>query len=148
VAPLVACSANHLSRELRSLDAAWDDAWRELKKGGLVNAALARRKLASTIGNAIKFTDVGEVKIEVGASDGACLVSVADTGPGIPAADQQQIFEEFRQADSSSTRTKGGTGLGLAIAKRIIELHGGRISVESSLGKGSIFSFTVPWRVS
>ncbi|MBI2467908.1 MAG: histidine kinase, partial [Candidatus Rokubacteria bacterium] len=75
------------------------------------------------------------------------VVSVADTGPGIAPADQQKIFEEFQQADSSSTRRKGGTGLGLSIAKRIIELHGGRIWVESSLGKGSTFSFTLPMRV-
>jgi signal transduction histidine kinase len=69
---------------------------------------------------------------------------VPDTGPGIPEADQQRVFEEFQQVDSSPARKKGGTGLGLAIAKRIIEMHGGRISVESSPGKGSTFTFTVP----
>src|SRR5262249_45822183 len=71
----------------------------------------------------------------------------ADTGPGIAEADQQTIFEEFQQADSSSTRLKGGTGLGLAIVKRIVEMHGGRVWVESSLGKGSTFWFTLPVRV-
>jgi signal transduction histidine kinase len=103
--------------------------------------------LLNLVGNAIKFTDAGEVKVEVATSDGAFLVSVADTGPGILATDQQLIFEDFRQADSSSTRAKGGTGLGLSIAKRIVELHGGHIWVESSPGKGSTFRFTVPIRV-
>jgi signal transduction histidine kinase len=69
---------------------------------------------------------------------------VSDTGPGIARNDQQVVFEEFRQLDSSSTRTKGGTGLGLAISKRIVEMHGGRIWVESELGKGSTFRFTLP----
>jgi signal transduction histidine kinase len=102
--------------------------------------------LRNLVGNAIKFTEGGEVHVDVQASDGSFLVSVADTGPGIAAADQQRIFEAFGQIDTSKTR-KGGTGLGLSIAKRIIELHGGRIWVESSLGKGSIFWFTVPIRV-
>ena len=103
--------------------------------------------LLNLVGNAIKFTEVGEVRVEVRAADGAFLISVADTGPGIAAADQEKIFAEFQQADSSSTRKKGGTGLGLSIAKRIIEMHGGRIWVESSLGKGSTFWFTIPVRV-
>ncbi|KRT71188.1 MAG: multi-sensor signal transduction histidine kinase [candidate division NC10 bacterium CSP1-5] len=103
--------------------------------------------LLNLVGNAIKFTAVGEVRVEVRASDGAFLVSVADTGPGIAEADQQKIFEEFQQVDSSSTRQKGGTGLGLAIAKKIIELHAGHIGVESSLGKGSTFWFSLPIRV-
>jgi len=103
--------------------------------------------LLNLVGNAIKFTDEGEVRVEVAASNGAFLVSVSDTGPGLSEADQERIFEEFHQADSSSTRKKGGTGLGLSIAKRIIEMHGGRIWVESSLGKGSTFSFTLPIRV-
>ena len=103
--------------------------------------------LLNLVGNAIKFTEAGDVKVLVTSADGAFTVSVADTGPGIAAADQQKIFEEFQQADSSSTRKKGGTGLGLSIAKRIIEMHGGRISVESSLGNGSTFRFTVPIRV-
>ncbi|MEK6666012.1 MAG: ATP-binding protein, partial [candidate division NC10 bacterium] len=103
--------------------------------------------LLNLVGNAIKFTETGEVRIQATTRDGEFVVSVADTGPGIAPADQQKIFEEFQQADSSSTREKGGTGLGLSIAKRIIELHGGRIWVESSPGKGSTFSFTLPVRV-
>jgi signal transduction histidine kinase len=99
------------------------------------------------VGNAIKFTEAGEVKVRVTAADGTFIVAVSDTGPGISDEDQGKIFEEFQQADSSSTKQKGGTGLGLSIAKRIIEMHGGRIWVESSLGKGSTFCFTLPVRV-
>ena len=98
------------------------------------------------VGNAIKFTEQGEIRVNVDLSDDSFLVSVRDTGPGIAEADQEGIFEEFRQVDNSSTRTKGGTGLGLAIAKRLVELHGGRIWVESRLGEGSTFWFTVPVR--
>lgn len=99
------------------------------------------------VGNAIKFTDIGEIGIQVTASDSAIAVEVSDTGPGIPEEDWQKVFEEFRQVESSATGKRGGTGLGLAIAKRIIELHGGRIWVESSMGKGSTFRFALPVRV-
>jgi signal transduction histidine kinase len=75
------------------------------------------------------------------------LVTVSDTGVGIAPEHQVRIFEEFQQVDSSSTRRKGGTGLGLAIAKRIVELHGGRIWVDSTPGQGSTFAFTLPLRV-
>jgi signal transduction histidine kinase len=103
--------------------------------------------LLNLVGNAIKFTDQGEVAIQASATNGAFTVAVCDTGPGIAAADQAKIFEEFQQADSSITRKKGGTGLGLSIAKRIIEMHGGRIWVESEPGKGSTFYFRLPVRV-
>jgi signal transduction histidine kinase len=103
--------------------------------------------LLNLLGNAIKFTDEGEVRLEVSVSNETFLVSVSDTGPGISEADQKKIFEEFHQADGSSTRQKGGTGLGLSISKRIVEMHGGRIWVESTLGKGSTFRFTLPVRV-
>ncbi len=102
--------------------------------------------LLNLVGNAIKFTDAGEVAVRVSAVDGAFQVSVSDTGPGIPEGQYERIFEEFQQVDGSSTRAKGGTGLGLAIAKKIIELHGGRIWVESTIGKGSTFTFSVPVR--
>ncbi len=98
------------------------------------------------VGNAIKFTDQGEVAIRASAENGSLTVAVRDTGPGISPAHQDKIFEEFQQADSSITKKKGGTGLGLAIAKRIVELHGGHIWVESDLGKGSTFAFTLPVR--
>lgn len=102
--------------------------------------------LTNLIGNAIKFTDAGEVSIRASMEDGSLLVAVRDTGPGISEADQEKIFDEFHQADSSPARRKGGTGLGLSIAKRIIELHGGSIWVESAPGAGSTFSFTLPPR--
>ena len=103
--------------------------------------------LMNLVGNAIKFTEVGEVRVQATVSENAFMVSVADSGAGVAEADQRRIFEEFQQADSSSTRKKGGTGLGLAIAKRIVELHGGRIGLHSSPGKGSTFWFTLPVRV-
>jgi len=103
--------------------------------------------LTNLVGNAIKFTEAGEVRVHVTASDDSFMVSVADSGPGVAESDQRRIFEEFHQVDSSSTRKKGGTGLGLSIAKRIVELHGGRIGLHSNPGKGSTFWFTLPVRV-
>jgi signal transduction histidine kinase len=100
--------------------------------------------LLNLVGNAIKFTDTGEVAIKAAEADGSFTVTVHDTGPGIAPSDQSRIFEEFQQADNSATKRKGGTGLGLSIAKRIIEMHGGRIWVESEIGKGSTFAFTIP----
>ena len=99
------------------------------------------------VGNAVKFTDAGEVVVKATATDGSFHLSVRDTGPGISAADQAKLFQEFQQADNAITRKKGGTGLGLAISKRIIEMHGGKIWVESQVGQGSTFAFTVPVRV-
>jgi signal transduction histidine kinase len=103
--------------------------------------------LLNLLGNAIKFTENGEVRVEVVVSNETFLVSVSDTGLGLSQSDQNHIFKEFHQVDSSSTRKKGGTGLGLSIAKSIIEMHGGRIWVESNLAKGSTFSFSLPVRV-
>jgi signal transduction histidine kinase len=103
--------------------------------------------LLNLVGNAIKFTDQGEVAVKASALNGAYTLSVCDTGPGIPPADQAKIFEEFQQADSSATKKKGGTGLGLSIARRIVELHGGRMWVESEVGKGATFSISLPVKV-
>ena len=100
--------------------------------------------LVNLVGNAIKFTDKGEVAIKATVVDGSFTVAVCDTGPGIAPSDQGKIFGEFQQADNSATKRKGGTGLGLSIAKRIIGMHGGRIWVESDVGKGSTFAFTIP----
>jgi signal transduction histidine kinase len=103
--------------------------------------------LLNLVGNAIKFTDTGEVVIKAAASNGQYTLSVQDTGPGISPSDQMKIFEEFQQTDTSSTKTKGGTGLGLSIAKRIVNLHGGRIWVSSAPGSGSTFFIDVPIKV-
>jgi signal transduction histidine kinase len=103
--------------------------------------------LLNLVGNAIKFTDKGEVSIAVSSSDKSFTIAVRDTGPGIAQGDQLKIFEEFQQADSSTTKEKGGTGLGLAISKRIIEMHGGQLRVDSVVGEGSTFHFTIPMRV-
>jgi signal transduction histidine kinase len=100
--------------------------------------------LINLVGNAIKFTDAGEVVIKAAATDGSFHLSVRDTGPGISAADQAKLFQEFQQADDAITKKKGGTGLGLAISKRIIEMHGGKIWVQSQPGQGSTFAFTLP----
>jgi signal transduction histidine kinase len=100
--------------------------------------------LLNLVGNAIKFTDEGHVALRVGAAAGVFAIAVSDTGPGIPEADHERIFEEFQQADTSRTRPKGGTGLGLAIARRIVTMHGGRIWVESTPGAGATFRITMP----
>jgi signal transduction histidine kinase len=88
----------------------------------------------------------GEVCVTARAVNGHFYLSVTDTGPGIPAEHQTRIFDQFHQVDSSNTKAKGGTGLGLAIAKQIVEMHGGRIWVESTLGKGSTFQMELPTR--
>ena len=102
--------------------------------------------LLNLAGNAIKFCEAGSVGIRVSAENGAFLVAVSDTGPGIAKSEQEEIFGEFHQADSSTSKKKGGTGLGLAIARKFVELHGGRIWVDSDPGQGSTFWFTLPIR--
>jgi signal transduction histidine kinase len=103
--------------------------------------------LLNLVGNAIKFTDQGAVTIKASAENGDYTLAVRDTGPGISEADQAKLFQEFQQADNSITKAKGGTGLGLAISKRIIEMHGGKIWVESRPGQGSTFSLKLPIQV-
>jgi signal transduction histidine kinase len=113
---------------------------------GLGDEQRLTQVLLNLVGNAIKFTDAGEVRVTANAENGHFNVTVVDTGPGIPPAEQMRIFEQFHQVDSSPTKAKGGTGLGLAIAKQIVEMHGGRIWVESTLGKGSTFQMQLPVR--
>ena len=103
--------------------------------------------LLNLVGNAIKFTEEGEICIEARAEDECFIVSVVDTGPGISEENLHTVFREFHQVDGSSTKQKGGTGLGLAISKKIVEMHGGRIWVSSSVGAGSTFTFSIPVRV-
>ncbi|WP_027060217.1 PAS domain-containing hybrid sensor histidine kinase/response regulator [Mesorhizobium loti] len=107
-----------------------------------------RQVLLNLIGNAIKFTDGGGVLVSVArarteASDRICF-TITDTGPGLRDEDMERIFEEFEQADGTSTRTHGGAGLGLAISKRLVAAMGGTISVSSRLGQGSEFVFEIP----
>jgi two-component system sensor histidine kinase ChiS len=97
--------------------------------------------------NAVKFTDKGAVTVAATSGEGWVTISVADTGIGISQDAQAYIFDEFRQADASTTRRYGGTGLGLAISKRLVALHGGRIWVESGANGGAVFSFTMPVHV-
>jgi two-component system sensor histidine kinase ChiS len=100
--------------------------------------------LHNLVGNAIKFTQSGEVKISAAQRNGVIEISVADTGIGISKDKQQDIFKSFEQVDASISREYGGTGLGLAITKSLVELHGGKIWVESEVGKGSTFIFSLP----
>jgi signal transduction histidine kinase len=114
---------------------------------GYGDAHRLRQVLVNLVGNAIKFTDAGEVEISVAATDGRFNVAVRDTGPGIAPEDQEKIFGEFQQVDNSSTRRKGGTGLGLAISRQIVKMHGGHLSVVSAPGQGSTFHVDIPVRL-
>jgi signal transduction histidine kinase len=101
--------------------------------------------LVNLVGNAIKFTDAGEVEITAALEGDRFVVTVRDTGPGIAPEFRARVFHEFQQADTSTTRPKEGAGLGLAISKRIVEMHGGSLSLlQSELGRGSTFGFTLP----
>ena len=103
--------------------------------------------LMNLAGNALKFTREGRVEIRVAAEGESLRFAVSDTGIGIPADQVEGIFEEFRQADATVSRDFGGTGLGLSITRKLVELHGGRIWVESRAGEGSTFFFSIPVRV-
>jgi PAS domain S-box-containing protein len=119
------------------------------------DAGRLRQVLINLVGNAIKFTASGEVVLEVESTapppgaradaDVSLRFSVRDTGIGIPPEKQKSIFRAFEQEDNSTTRKYGGTGLGLTIASRLVEIMGGQITVESELGRGSTFAFTIPF---
>ena len=100
--------------------------------------------LLNIVGNAIKFTDTGSVEVHAKAMDDHFIIVVQDTGPGISPEDQVRIFEDFQQIDNSITRQKGGTGLGLSIARRLVDVHGGRIDLQSAPGVGSTFTIFLP----
>jgi signal transduction histidine kinase len=104
-----------------------------------------RQVLLNLLSNAVKFTpDGGTIAVRARRSDGEVEVSVRDTGIGIAPEDQVTVFEEFQQVGKASDRSREGTGLGLTLAKRFVELHGGRIWVESEIGKGTTFTFVLP----
>jgi len=101
--------------------------------------------LQNLLDNAIQYTPAGgEIHVSAGRKNGEVIFTVADTGIGIPQADQPRIFERFYRVDVARSREVGGTGLGLSIAKHLVEVHGGRIWVESEVGRGSQFHFSVP----
>jgi signal transduction histidine kinase len=106
-----------------------------------------RQVLLNLLSNAIKFTpDGGRITVAAGPVNGGSAVRIAitDTGIGIAVEDQPKLFQEFSQLDASASRKYEGTGLGLALSRRLIELHGGTIGLESQMGKGSTFWFTLP----
>jgi signal transduction histidine kinase/ActR/RegA family two-component response regulator len=104
-----------------------------------------RQALLNLLGNAVKFTLKGGVVLEISASkDSQIQLTVRDSGPGIPKREQERIFEEFEQADASSTRRHGGAGLGLAITRRIAEAMGGTVTLESRKGAGAAFTLRIP----
>jgi signal transduction histidine kinase len=109
-----------------------------------------RQILLNLISNSTKFTERGRIGVRARLAEEAgrpeIRVQVSDTGPGIDPRDQDKLFEPFSQVDASPTRKTGGTGLGLSICRHLVELHGGRIWIESALGKGSTFTFTLPLR--
>ncbi|HLO01246.1 MAG TPA: ATP-binding protein, partial [Pyrinomonadaceae bacterium] len=101
--------------------------------------------LLNLLSNAVKFTpEGGRITITANKTENGAEISVSDTGIGIPPAERPTIFEEFRQVGGDYAHKKEGTGLGLTLAKKFVELHGGKIWVESEVGKGSTFSFTLP----
>jgi signal transduction histidine kinase len=103
--------------------------------------------LLNLLSNAVKFTpEGGRIGIHARQTDGSVEISVSDTGIGISPEDQARVFEEFRQVGGDYAHKTEGTGLGLTLAKKFVELHGGKIWVESEVGKGSTFTFTLPNR--
>jgi two-component system phosphate regulon sensor histidine kinase PhoR len=109
------------------------------------DASLLHDVLQNLLDNAIQYTPAGgRIKLEASAGNNDATVTIADSGIGIPLADQERIFERFYRVDAARSREAGGTGLGLSIAKHIVEAHGGRLWVESAVGRGSKFSFSIP----
>lgn len=132
VAPLAAQKGLRIDTELGAVPPLYADPQR------------LRQILLNLVSNAVKFTDQGEIRVTAGPTPDGVAIAVADTGIGIPKEAQGYIFDEFRQVDGSASRRHGGTGLGLSITRRLVEMHGGSITVESEPGLGSTFTFTVP----
>jgi signal transduction histidine kinase len=105
-----------------------------------------RHIVLNLLGNAVKFTERGEIRISACQENGDFTLAVADTGIGIDKADLTRIFEEFDRGGSGNGRSYAGTGLGLAIVKRMVDLLGGSVAVESEVGKGSTFTVTLPMK--
>ncbi len=123
----------------------------ELPQSVLGDSHRLRQVLSNLLGNALKFTEEGQVVLRcrweaAGEEKGVAHVSVEDSGPGIDADGLARLFKSFSQADASTTRKHGGTGLGLAISMRLVELMGGKIEVESALGHGTTFRFALPFQ--
>jgi len=110
----------------------------------LADRARVEQVLTNLVANAIKFTEQGGARVSAAMAGSDVSIAVTDTGIGVATEAQTFIFDEFRQADAGTTRRFGGTGLGLAIAKKLVELQGGAIGVESTPGQGSRFHFTLP----
>jgi two-component system, OmpR family, phosphate regulon sensor histidine kinase PhoR len=109
------------------------------------DASLLREVLQNLLDNAVQYTqEGGRIEVSAAADNGSIVITVSDTGIGIPQTDQSRIFERFYRVDAARSREVGGTGLGLSIAKHIVESHGGRIWVESEVGQGSRFHFSIP----
>ena len=100
---------------------------------------------ANLLDNAVRYTPTGgRVRVEVAADDGAAVLTVSDTGIGIPSRDLGRVFERFYRVDRARSRETGGTGLGLSIARHVVEQHGGSIEADSELGRGSTFRVRLP----
>jgi signal transduction histidine kinase len=109
-----------------------------------MDGARIKQVLLNLVGNAVKFTpETGRIWVRANAENSEVQIEVSDTGPGIPPEDRERIFLEFQQVGRDAGKPQG-TGLGLALAKKFVEMHGGKIWVESEVGKGSTFSFTLP----
>jgi two-component system phosphate regulon sensor histidine kinase PhoR len=109
------------------------------------DARLLQEALQNLLGNAVRYTSPGgRIRVHAAVQGSEMALSVSDTGIGIPRADQHRIFERFYRADAARSRESGGTGLGLSIAKHLAEAHGGRIQVESEVGRGSTFYIYLP----
>jgi signal transduction histidine kinase len=119
---------------------------REMDDLPLIKADVARIRqvLLKLLTNAAKFTEQGHITVRAWSKDHQVIVSVSDSGRGIPAGDQQRVFERFEQGKMGNGRRPNGAGLGLALSKEFVEMHGGEIWVESAVGEGSTFAFSLP----